>query len=464
MAGVVDHFTEFKRGAMQIMFRKLTITLMISVLGLGLVQAQNEGSYAGVDPSDQTVVYWHQYSDDSTQANTMSALIEEFNSANEYGITVEAIHQGSYGPIEDLMNTAILSGELPNLVAGYANAVAGWANEGVVVDINLLLNSPEWGIPPDEQQMLNFDLLDVNQLDFPPFHGMRVAWANQNSLNVFYTNLDIVEALGFERRAPQTLAEFEAISCAAGASDMYQGYPLDTGTSHFESFVAAHGGAIFDSAAGAYIFGSDEVVAAMEMFTRMLENNCAYLFAERYQNTGDFSVGITPFAAGSSAGIPFITWDAAAAEMTDEWVITAFPGAEGVGPTLQLFVPSQAILTSRPESEVATWLFVKFLAGADAQLAWSGATGYFSIRNDIEVTADDFTEPRMPYERFVEVQGILQDDALSVYSSPGLPSYSAVRGIVPNVISEVVNGDTAAAAALAELNEEAADLHADLDI
>ncbi len=443
-----------------------TFTCIITILfalSLGAAGAQGDRDYESIDPSGQTVVYWHQYTEDSSQGDTMARLVEDFNSSNEYGITVEAIHQGSYGPIEDLMNTAILSGELPNMVAGYANAVAGWANEGVVVDINLLLNSPEWGIPADEQAMLNFNLLNVNQLDFPPFHGMRVAWANQNSLNVFYTNLDIVEALGFERRVPETLAEFEEISCAAGASEMYQGYPLDTGTSHFESFVAAHGGAIFDGEAGQYIFESDEVVAAMELFTRMLASDCAYLFAERYQNTGDFAIGLTPFAAGSSAGIPFITWDAATAEMTDEWVVSAFPGAEGVGRTLQLFVPSQAILTSTAEAEVATWLFVKHLASPAAQLAWSGATGYFSIRNDIEVTEADFTEPRMPYARFVEVQGILADEDLSVYSSPGLPSYSAVRGIVPNTIAEVVHGDTPAADALAELNEEAADLHDELD-
>ena len=443
---------------------RMIIALMLCVLTLGLVQAQSTTDYESIDPSGQTVVYWHQYSDDSSQAETMSALIEDFNSSNEYGITVEAIHQGSYSPIQDLMNTAILSGELPNLVAGYANAIAGWANEGVVVDINQLLNSPQWGIPADEQANLNFDLLDVNQLDFAPFYGMRVAWANQNSLNVFYTNLDIVEALGFERRPPETLAEFEEISCAAGASEMYQGYPMDTGTSHFESFVAAHGGAIFDADSGAYIFESDEVAATLETFTRMLANNCAYLFADRYQNTGDFSVGITPFAAGSSAGIPFVTWDAATAEMTDDWVVSGFPGADGVGPTLQLFVPSQAILTATPEQEVATWLFVKFLAGAEAQLAWSGATGYFSIRNDIEVTEDDFTEPRMPYHRFVEVQGILADESVSIYSSPGLPSYSAVRGLVPNVIAEVVSGDATVAAALAELNEEVAELHDDLDM
>ncbi len=445
------------------MNRFLLVVLLSLSLGLGLALAQEDMSYEGVDPSGQTVVYWHQYSDDSSQAETMSALIDDFNSTNDYGITVEGQHQGHYGTIQDLMNTAILSGELPNLVAGYANAVAGWANEGVVVDINLLLNSPEWGIAAEEQAMLNFNLLDVNQLDYPPFYGMRVAWANQNSLNVFYSNLDIIEALGFERRAPATLAEFEEISCAAGASDMYQGYPLDTGISHFESFVAAHGGAIYDGAADAYIFESAEVVAAMELFTRMLENDCAYLFAERYQNTGDFAIGVTPFAAGSSAGIPFITWDAATAEMTDEWVVTAFPGGEGVGPTIQLFVPSQAILTATSEAELATWLFVKYLAGKDAQLAWSGATGYFSIRNDIEVTEADFTEPRMPYARFVEVNGILGDESVSVYSSPGLPSYSAVRGIVPNVIAEVVNGDAAPADALAELNAEVAELHDELD-
>ena len=440
----------------------LFITVLLFALGISLVQAQ-DSMYEGIDPSGQTVVYWHQYSEDSTQDITMSALIADFNSNNEYGITVEAIHQGHYGTIEDLMNTAILSGELPNLVAGYANAVAGWANEGLVVDIETLLNDPQWGFSDDEQANFNFNLLDVNKLDFAPFDGMRVAWANQNSLNVFYTNLDAVEALGFERRTPATLAEFEAISCAAGASEAYQGYPLDTGTSHFESFVAAHGGAIFDSDAGEYIFESDAVATTMELFTRMLENNCAYLFAERYQNTGDFSLGITPFAAGSSAGIPFVTWDAATAEMTDEWVVTAFPGAEGVGATIQLFVPSQAILTAAPEQELATWLFVKYLAGPAAQLAWSGATGYFSIRTDIEVTADDFTEPRMPYERFIEVQGILTDESVSVYSSPGLPSYSAVRGIVPNTIAEVVNGDVETADALAHLNEEANELHVDLD-
>ena len=442
------------------MKKVLVVAVLMLMLSIGLVQSQ-DSMYEGVDPSEQTVVYWHQYREESAQQDTMNALIEEFNSTNEYGITVEGIHQGSYGPIEDLMNTAILSGELPNLVAGYGNAAAGWAIESVVVDLNTLLNDPEWGIPEEEQANLNFNLLDVNQLDFPPFDGMRVAWANQNSLNVLYSNLDMIEELGFERRVPATLAEFEEISCAAGASEDYQGYPLSLDTSDFESFVAANGGVIFDGES--YVFDSDAVVATMELYKRLLENDCAYLFAERFQNTDDFAFGITPFAVGSSAGIPFNVANAAEVGNTDEWVVTALPGAEGVGQTINLFVPSQAILTSTPEAEVATWLFVKFLAGKESQLAWSGSTGYFSIRNDIDVTEDDFTEPRMPYERFVEVGNILADENVGFYSNPPVPSYSAVRGIVGNYISEVVNGDAEVADALAELNEEANDLHDELD-
>ena len=128
------------------MIKKLLITLMLVLPGLGLVQAQNM-NYEDIDPSGQTVVYWHQYSDDSSQADTMAALVEEFNSMNEYGITVETIHQGSYSPIQDLMNTAILSGEMPNLVAGYANAIAGWANEGVRGRYQLAAQQPAVGYP-----------------------------------------------------------------------------------------------------------------------------------------------------------------------------------------------------------------------------------------------------------------------------------------------------------------------------
>ncbi len=62
----------------------LLVGLAILVLAGGVVTAQDD--LASVDPSGQTIVYWHQFS--SAQLETMTALVEQFNATNEYGIIV----------------------------------------------------------------------------------------------------------------------------------------------------------------------------------------------------------------------------------------------------------------------------------------------------------------------------------------------------------------------------------------
>src|SRR5688572_26474645 len=102
--------------------------VLVFAMGLGVIRAQD--SIEGVDPTGQTIVYWHQYQNESAQGNTIAAIVEQFNSTNEYGITVEASFQGSYGDLSALVNAGITSGELPNLVAGYANDAASYARDG----------------------------------------------------------------------------------------------------------------------------------------------------------------------------------------------------------------------------------------------------------------------------------------------------------------------------------------------
>ncbi|MCA9909929.1 MAG: hypothetical protein KC519_14830, partial [Anaerolineae bacterium] len=94
--------------------------LLVIVLFTSAAFAQDD--MAGIDPSGQTIVYWNQFT--SAQLETMTALVDRFNSTNEYGITVETLPQGNYNDIRELMNASIISGELPNLVAGYGNDAA----------------------------------------------------------------------------------------------------------------------------------------------------------------------------------------------------------------------------------------------------------------------------------------------------------------------------------------------------
>ena len=80
---------------------------------------------AGPDPSGQTVVFWMVWGTD-TPFEALTAIVDEFNATNEWGITVEALHQGQYSDVEDAMNVGIQSGDLPNLVVAYSNALANW--------------------------------------------------------------------------------------------------------------------------------------------------------------------------------------------------------------------------------------------------------------------------------------------------------------------------------------------------
>ena len=62
-------------------------------------EAAAEGAYAGVDPSGQTVVWWHNHS--GSREENLLPLIEEYNQSNAYGITLEAQNQGSYDRSEE---------------------------------------------------------------------------------------------------------------------------------------------------------------------------------------------------------------------------------------------------------------------------------------------------------------------------------------------------------------------------
>lgn len=412
----------------------LMALLVVFVLGVGLVSAQDDLS--GVDPSGAQVVYWHQYND-GPQLETMTALIEEFNSTNEWGITVEGLPQGSAGDIRELMTAAIISGETPNLTAGFQNDAASYALEGVVVDLNPYYNDPTWGYSEEDKADLNQDILNVDVFNFEPFNGARLAWPNQTSALVFVVNLTMLEALGFDG-PPESFEEFHDVACAAAEmtgpnGEDVQGFPIPVDSSHFESFIASMGGTIFHD--GAYDFTSDAAIGAFQLFQDLYNEGCAYIPEDRFGNTADFAQGLNPMSTTSTAGLPFIVDDFATAGIEDDWIVTTTPWTEG-NRTIQVFVPSIIPIVSTPEQQLATWLFIKFLASQENQVRWTSATSYFPIRLSANDMLDDL-KTENPY--FAAASDILNDEAVNVYAGPQVLSYGTVRGLVSEAIANVTS-------------------------
>ncbi|MBN1564709.1 MAG: extracellular solute-binding protein, partial [Anaerolineae bacterium] len=382
-----------------------------------------------------------------------------FNETNEYGITVELAENGmSYNDLREQMNAAIISGELPNLVAGYQSDALSYYLDDGALDLTPLLNDATFGYSEDELASLNMGIIQLNV--FEEEGGVMLGWPNHVSASLQAVNLDMLAELGFAG-APETYEDFMAISCAAAELENVGGYPLTTSPNEFENFVAARGGVLF--ADGKWDFTSEAAVAALQMYADLYSQGCAYIPEDQYGNTADFSDLLNPMAQTSTAGIPYILGDMqtnkdeSGVEIPN-WTIATVPWTDD-NRMAQIYVQDIIVVPATPEEEVASWLFLKFLTLAENQIAWTQATSYFPINLDAAANLADF-EAANPY--FAAAKAIVADPNIKVYGSPQVISYNAVRGIMSEGIADVTSNGRDVMDVAQEMTDKANEAHADL--
>ncbi|HLU11941.1 MAG TPA: extracellular solute-binding protein [Oceanobacillus sp.] len=432
--------------------RKLLLVSLVLALALSAVLVLAQDDLGNIDPSGQTIVYWHQYSDGSAQGDTIALLIDQFNETNEWGITVEGIFQGSYDPISELMNAGIVSGELPNLVAGYANNAASYYRDGAAVDLNPYINDPTWGLTAEQLADLNMALVNFNNVD-----EAQLAWPNQASAELFVVNLTLLDELGFDG-PPETPEEFMEMACASANStgpngEDRQGFPIIAGASPFESWVAARGGSIFDGEVFTFA-GNTPVEETLQMYKDLYDQGCGYIPAERFAEQTDFNLGLNPFIVTSSAGFTFIIAGFEDTGYEAEWVVAPYPHTTE-DPVIQVFVPSIIMVPSTPEAQLASWLFLKFLTTPQSAATWSEGSGYFNpvLSTSTTMREANFSEGLYPY--FSVANGLVNNPDNTLYSSPNIAAYSVVRGLIGEAIANVTSNGMSVEEAITILQEGA---------
>ncbi len=407
---------------------------------------------AGVDPTGVTIDYWHQYNN-PFQLSIITGIVNAFNATNPYGITVNPIAQGNYGDIRTLVNNAIVSGDLPDIAAGYPNDALSYALDDVVVDLTPYLSDAKWGYSEE-------GLADLTQvaLDAWVFEEGRLGWPNQLSGLVMFSNAAMMQELGFSADSPVTLDEFAAAACAASQSGMtgadgaaVQGFPIVADASQFESLVAGSGGSIWID--GQWNFTSEQSIRVLTMLKDLYSQGCAYIPAERFGNTADWARAINPFAFSSSAGIgPTLNTVRDAGNLVTDWKVLAAPSnAAGEKPILQLFTPGIVSFVGTPEEQLASWLFIRYFSTPEVQAQWSQLLSLFPLSKSAATLMD--TSSMVP--EFVEMINKLANDEVSVYVSPQNLSYSAVRDILSTGIADVTSSGLDVAEVAQRMTDEA---------
>lgn len=441
------------------------VTLFVLLLTVSLTGA--DVSIPDELPMGLTIDYWHEW--DGAQAEAMNIILDDFNSNNEWGITVEQVYQGNRRELISQLSTGIVSGELPNLSgAVFTNNAMGYYLDGVLVPLDAYMEHPVWGFDDMEMENLNHSSLAINRVPFEPFNDQLLAWPVGMSANVLSVNLGMLAGLGHDG-PPTDLASFREVACAANelsgaAGEDVQGFPLRTSSNDMYSFIVANGGYIYDEMAGGYNFTNEKAIEVLQFFQDLYADGCAYIPDGPYVNTADFAFGLNPMAVGSSVGVPFIKKDMEASGSDINWVNTTVPWS-GDNRTLQVYQRSMGMFVSSQEKQLATWLFLKHLASPASQVLWTEYAQYQPYtRAGLEGLSEEFLTANT---QFNNIREVLLDSGINLWSEPVLVGSDRIRPVVEEMIANITTGGMdvmeAAEAAGAEANEIIAEAQEEME-
>jgi len=404
-----------------------------------------------VDPTGQTVQFWHVWGT-GLPGEAILAIVDAFNASNEWDITVEAVDQGKYNNLEDAFNASIQSGDIPDMVTGYTNAMANWFAVDSVVDLDPYVNDPYFGLTAEDQAAFYAGSIEGGKSP----DGTLFAFPISQSANVITYNSQWAQELGFAS-APANYAEFKEQACAAQEANTNDANPDNDGTgglvlyagaSNVASFVFANGGTMLNAEGSGYDF-TDQTVVDTAVFLKDLQDSGCSFTTEAYPNP-EFASRKALFTMSSTAGLPYqiSAFDAEGA-IKDDWTLMPFVGKDG-GQAVDLYGQYVAIANTNPERMMATWVFIKYLTSPEVQAQWIEGSAYYPTRSD---TAPFLTE----YAAANQLWSVGLDLVQYGKAEPAWASWTSIRREVGNSFSALLAGETAdIPAVLDELNATAA--------
>jgi ABC-type glycerol-3-phosphate transport system substrate-binding protein len=326
-----------------------------------------------------TIQVWHAFAGPAYQIFT--SQVAQFNAINEWGISVLPAAYADYGSLSDAVDTALISGESPDLVAALPEQTLGWDVDGRVVDLNPYIGDLNWGLGADALAEIPAPFFAQDNSG-----GKQLGVPAQRSTRLIFYNETWAHELGFNT-PPQTTDEFRQQACAANAAfrtdasarnDGYGGWVVDADWQTSYSWLLAFGGQVQDGAA--YRFRDDRNLGALRFLKGLYDDACAWVSTE--PNPFDAFAGRKAlFVSGDLAQVPYAAGAMSRAGNADIWTVIPFPGSQGG--VLVAYGPSYSVLRSTPERQLAAWLFARWLLSAENQAQWVEATNLLPLRTSL---------------------------------------------------------------------------------
>ena len=318
---------------------------------------------------------WHPWF--GSEASLFETQVAKFNTENEWGIVVYVESKSNFGELFAQTNAALEAKTNPNIVIALPEYAFGWGDH--VVDLNTYVNDRLYGLSAE----------DI--LDFPPViwdqdivDGKRFGVPAQRTARFILYNQTWARELGYTA-PPTTSAEFEQQACAANKAlaadsdpnnNALGGWIIDTNPMTPLSWMFAFGGGAQEEQN--YRFLTPANINAFRFVKVLQQKNCAWVPSTDLSVYDRFATRQALFATASLEELSDQSRAYFTSGSRDEWTVLSFPGDEDSA--FVAYGSSYVMFQSDDVTQLASWLFMRWMLSADRQAEWVKSTGLFPIR------------------------------------------------------------------------------------
>jgi multiple sugar transport system substrate-binding protein len=322
-------------------------------------------------------------------AQQLEDIAREFSQTNPWEIQVEVLPHGGETALVDTLQTYLVAGEMPGLIAAHPYLLSPLAGDINLVDMGEYFDDPDWGFTADEQA-------DILPVFMTPFADGDQVWGLPLApqATVLFYNRTWGEALGFSE-PPTDLDSFRAQTCEAAFANWRDDNPDTDGTGgwmiNLEPTVLASWYYAFDG-----VIPGDEIPSFNHQIGQEAFN---FLWDVKFQGCSWFARQPDPYwyfgnryallVAAKTEQIPLqASWmDVVGSD--DEWDVVGFPGV--TGDSILVDGPGLLVTAGTAEEQLAAWLFAKHLLEPEVQAVLVRSLFTLPVRASAVDLLGDFT-------------------------------------------------------------------------
>ena len=398
--------------------------------------AEDEG-FSMADAKDvygTEISFWHSMGGVNGQA--IDALVEKFNTENEFGITVNAQYQGEYDDSLNKLKSAQIGNMGADLVQVYEIGSRFMIESGWITPMQEMIDADGYDMSSIEPNLAAYYTID-DKLYSMPFNS---------STPIMYYNKDMFEKAGITE-VPDSLEAIEEVGeqllNKGGAGEVIS---LGIYGWFFEQFMGKQGLDYANNENGrkeaATAVAFDENGGAANILTAWKS-----LYDKGYApNVGkggdaglaDFSAGKSAITLGSTASLKQILQDVNGKFEVGTAYFPKVKSSDEGGVSIG-GASLWALNNNDPKKARATWEFIKFLVSAESQAYWNAQTGYFPVTTDAH-EEQVFKDNIAKYPQFQTAIDQLHDSSPE-YVGALLSVFPEARATVESQIESLLNGD-----------------------